>query len=153
MSHIVRAGSQAPARTVLSRKTLLSAGAVAAAGLAAFHHKSPGSLSGIGLHTRHSVTHPAWLLAPYQYIRSQATLATSSLFSSSIFSGSEDMAHLTPPQPPPKWTHTPEDVLKITKEQIQKHMETLDKIAALKEEDANFDNVRCVSSLVASRVH
>lgn len=54
------------------------------------------------------------------------------------------MAHLTPPQPPPKWTHTPEDVLKITKEQIQKHKETLDKIAALKEEDANFDNVRGV---------
>ena len=139
MAHVVRAGSQAPARTVLSRKTLLSAGAVAAAGLVAFHHhKSPGS---IGLHgTRYSVT-PSWILAPYRQFRSQATLATSSLFSSSI---SEEMASLTPPQPPPTWTHSPEDVLRITKEQIQKHKESLDKIGALKEEESNFETVRRV---------
>ena len=138
MAHILRAGLRAPARTMLSKKSLFSAGAIAAAGLAVFHHKSPGS---IGLHdTRYSVT-PSWILVPYRHFRSQATLATSSLFSSSI---SEEMASLTPPQPPPTWTHSPEDVLRITKEQIQKHKASLDKIGALKEEESNFATVRRV---------
>ena len=54
------------------------------------------------------------------------------------------MARLTPPQPPPTWTHSPEDVMRITKEQIQKHKESLDKIGALKEEESNFETVRRV---------
>lgn len=115
---------------VLGRKGLLSAGAVAAAGLAALTHcKSAGCAN-----TRHWVTSP-WAAAPFYNLRSQATLAN---WFPSI---SADMVALTPPQPPPVWTHTPEDVLRITEETIAKHKETLDKIAALKEEECTFESV------------
>jgi hypothetical protein len=131
MAHIVRVGSKAPARMVLGRKSLLSAGAVAAAGLAALTHKSA---AGGLLSTRHWITSP-WAAVPSYYSRSQATLAS---FFPSI---SADMAALTPPQPPPVWTHTPEEVLRLTEERIAKHKEALDKIAALPEAECTFDTV------------
>ena len=51
------------------------------------------------------------------------------------------MANLTPPQPPPVWTHTPEDVLKSTKEAIQKDREVQDKVANLPPSECNFESV------------
>ena len=51
------------------------------------------------------------------------------------------MANLTPPQPPPVWTHTPKDVLDLTKEAIKKDREVQDKIAKLPASECNFDTV------------
>ena len=53
------------------------------------------------------------------------------------------MASLNPPQAAPKWTHTPEEVLKLTKEAIAEERARLDKIAALKPEECTFESVRC----------
>jgi len=51
------------------------------------------------------------------------------------------MANLTPPQPPPVWTHTPEEVLTLTKEAIKKDREVQDQVAKLPASECNFDTV------------
>ena len=51
------------------------------------------------------------------------------------------MANLTPPQPPPVWTHTPKDVIYLTEEAIRKDREVQDKIAKLPVSECNFDTV------------
>ncbi|KAJ3555465.1 hypothetical protein NM688_g2565 [Phlebia brevispora] len=51
------------------------------------------------------------------------------------------MSALVPPQPAPAWTHSPEDVARITQETIDKDRKLMDKIAALKESDCTFDTV------------
>lgn len=52
------------------------------------------------------------------------------------------MASLNPPQAAPKWTHTPEEVLKLTKDAIAEFRALEDSVAALKPEECNFDSVR-----------
>lgn len=52
------------------------------------------------------------------------------------------MASLTPPQQPISWTHTPTEVVSITKDLIEKNRKLLDKIAALPHKDCNFESVR-----------
>jgi len=61
------------------------------------------------------------------------------------------MANLTPPQPPPLWTHTPEDVLKLTKEAIEKDRVVQDQIAKLPAPECNFDTVSATPVHVVSR--
>ncbi|CCM01864.1 uncharacterized protein FIBRA_03935 [Fibroporia radiculosa] len=51
------------------------------------------------------------------------------------------MALLTPPQPPPSWTHSAEDVLVLTQEAITKDRELLDKVAALAPDECTFASV------------
>jgi hypothetical protein len=51
------------------------------------------------------------------------------------------MVNLTPPQPPPVWTHTPEDVLRLTKEAIEKDRSVKDQVANLPVSNCNFDTV------------
>ncbi|KAH9922802.1 metallopeptidase MepB [Epithele typhae] len=55
------------------------------------------------------------------------------------------MPPLVPPQPPLKWTHTPEEVLALTKDTIAADRATLDKLAALAPEDCTFESVRLVT--------
>jgi hypothetical protein len=64
----------------------------------------------------------------------------SSIFAPSSLS-SPNMANLTPPQPPPVWTHTPKDVLDLTKEAIKKDREVQDRIAKLPASECNFETV------------
>ena len=52
------------------------------------------------------------------------------------------MASLNPPQAAPKWTHSPEDVLKLTKDAIADYRALEDRVAALKPEECNFESVR-----------
>ncbi|KAI9465436.1 Metalloprotease [Lactarius psammicola] len=66
--------------------------------------------------------------------------ASSGIFDTSSFSSS-NMVDLTPPQPPPIWTHTPEDVIKLTKEAIEKDREVQDRVAKLPASECNFDTV------------
>lgn len=51
------------------------------------------------------------------------------------------MANLKPPQPPPAWGHTPEDVIKLTKEAIDKDRDVQDRVAKLPTSECNFDTV------------
>ncbi len=76
---------------------------------------------------------PLWRTA----IRLSSSL--SSIFTSSSLSS--NMANLTPPQPPPVWTHTPKDVIYLTEEAIRKDREVQDKIAKLPVSECNFDTV------------
>jgi metallopeptidase MepB len=51
------------------------------------------------------------------------------------------MAHLTPPQLAPVWTHTPEDVLRLTREAIEKDRAVQDQVAKLPVSECNFETV------------
>ncbi|KAF8208884.1 metallopeptidase MepB [Mycena galopus ATCC 62051] len=42
------------------------------------------------------------------------------------------------PQPPPEWTHTPEDVLRLTKKAIDEHRAVEDKIGALQPSECTY---------------
>ena len=52
------------------------------------------------------------------------------------------MATLTPPQTAPKWTHTPEDVIRLTKDALAEYSATEDSVAALAPAECNFESVR-----------
>jgi hypothetical protein len=52
------------------------------------------------------------------------------------------MTSLTPPQPAPSWSHSPEEIRRLTKELIEKDKKVMDEIAALRAEECNFDSVR-----------
>ena len=69
---------------------------------------------------------------------SQSTL--SGLFS--LSPATSIMASLNPPQPAPKWTHTPEEVLRLAKDAIAEERARLDKIGSLKPEECTFESVR-----------
>ncbi|KAH9080477.1 Metalloprotease [Lactarius deliciosus] len=56
------------------------------------------------------------------------------------------MVNLTPPQPPPVWTHTPEEVIKLTKEAIDKDREVQDQVAKLPASECNFDTLALARS-------
>ena len=71
------------------------------------------------------------------HYRSQSTSA--GLFS--LSSTNSIMASLNPPQAAPKWTHTPEEVLKLTTDAIAEYRALEDKVAALKPEECNFESV------------
>lgn len=68
------------------------------------------------------------------------TPSLSGIFDTLSFSSS-NMANLTPPQPPPVWTHTPEQVVTLTKEAIKKDREVQDRVAKLLASECNFDTV------------
>ncbi|KNF05202.1 hypothetical protein PSTG_01827 [Puccinia striiformis f. sp. tritici PST-78] len=46
-----------------------------------------------------------------------------------------------PPQPPPSWVHTKDEIIKITTKAIQESRDKLNLIAAIDPKDANFNNV------------
>ena len=52
-----------------------------------------------------------------------------------------DVADLKPPQPPPVWTHTPEDVLSLTQEAIERDRIVQDQVAKLPDSECNFNTV------------
>jgi hypothetical protein len=51
--------------------------------------------------------------------------------------------HLTPPQPPPFWNHSADDILKLTKEAIEYDRAIQDKVGLLDPKDCTFDSVSC----------
>lgn len=114
-------------RTLLQPKGWLFGGAVAA-GLTAAAWRSAGVK-----------------VTPFRQFRASPL---STIFSASL---NPAMANLTPPQPPPQWTHSAEDILRLTKEAIEVNRAEQDKVAALKEADCNFDSVRVVLSRGSAR--
>lgn len=135
MAHMLRAGSKVSAPMRLGQRSLLGTGALAAAGIATLSQRQ---VIGFGW----VMPRAAW--GTTQLFRYQSTL--SGLFSS-ISSISDNMAALTPPVLPPSWTHSAEDVLRITKGLIAKDRELNDKIAALPAEECNFESV-CIHLVV-----
>lgn len=83
-------------------------------------------------------------------------LQTSRLFSScsrpkasftfSLLDSDPAMATWTLPQSPPRWNHTPEEVLSITKQALARNKAVSDKVAALPEAECNFETVCNTSS-------
>ena len=55
---------------------------------------------------------------------------------------------IKPPQAPPSWNHTPEEITKLTQELIDRDRAVQDKIAALPEKDCNFKSVRSLTLIV-----
>ncbi|KAF7978500.1 hypothetical protein HWV62_45653 [Athelia sp. TMB] len=51
------------------------------------------------------------------------------------------MAAITPPQPAPTWTHTPEQVLSLTKAAIEEDRKVQDAVAALAPKDCDFSSL------------
>ena len=49
----------------------------------------------------------------------------------------------TPPQPPPLWNHSADDILKLTKEAIEYDRTIQDKVGGLDPKDCTFDSVSC----------
>ena len=50
---------------------------------------------------------------------------------------------LTPPQSPPQWDHSADDILKLTKETIEYDRAIQDKVGLLDPKDWTFDSVSC----------
>jgi len=48
---------------------------------------------------------------------------------------------LTPPQAPPTWEHSVDDITKLTKESIEAYRKVMDKVGALEPKDATFESV------------
>ncbi|KAI0632166.1 metallopeptidase MepB [Trametes polyzona] len=51
------------------------------------------------------------------------------------------MLALVPPQPPLRWTHTPEEIHKLAKEVIEEYRAAEDRIGALAPEESNFESL------------
>lgn len=86
-----------------------------------------------------------------QHARSLASLSHSFSLHPSTSSAAE-MSSLEPPQPPPTWKHTPEEVLDLTNKALEKAKQALDKVAALDSKDCTFETVS-VSCLTVCLVH
>jgi hypothetical protein len=66
-------------------------------------------------------------------------------FASGLFDGQQPaslMSGLTPPQPPPKWTHTTEEIAQLTDDAIDAHRAIQDAIGSLTPEQCTFESVR-----------
>ncbi|KAJ7175804.1 metallopeptidase MepB [Mycena filopes] len=48
---------------------------------------------------------------------------------------------ITPPQPPPDWSHSADDILSLTKQAIAAHRAVEDKVGALKPSECTFESV------------
>ncbi|KAJ7784621.1 metallopeptidase MepB [Mycena metata] len=49
---------------------------------------------------------------------------------------------ITPPQPPPEWNHTPDDVTRLTKEAIAAHRAVEDQVGSLQPSECDFESTR-----------
>ena len=132
--------------SALRRRPMLGV-AVGVGALAALRQTLPGA--GVHLNSIQLVTpllHPARALNGLSHYRSQSTL--SGLFS--LSPADSIMASLNPPQAAPKWTHTPEDVLKLTEDAIAEYRALEDRVAALKPEECNFESVGAARRLCSA---
>jgi hypothetical protein len=63
------------------------------------------------------------------------------------------MPSLKPPQPPPSWSHTADDITKLTREAIARQRKLDDRVAGLSATDCNFDSVSRQSLTVCHRTY
>ena len=139
MSAVSR-GMRAPTAVARHRRSLAASCRLAvSAGVGALAAVGLMRLSGSGPQLRvpqmTGQASPTWLNV-LNIHRSQSTFS---------FSAPTAMSSLAPPQPPPKWTHTPDEVLALTKGAIARHRGQQDAVAALAPADCNFSSVRAAS--------
>ncbi|KAJ7366807.1 metallopeptidase MepB [Mycena albidolilacea] len=118
------------------RRNMLQWGGMLAVGVAAV------GLRSITSGGRSSVVTPlSTLTTPsLKYIRHNLKAFSKRSSFSTITSTSRAMG-ITPPQPPPEWTHTPEDVGRLTKEAIDSHRAVENQIGALQPSDCTYESV------------
>ena len=66
--------------------------------------------------------------------------AAQSIFS--FTSTNSNMANLIPPQPAPSWTHSAEDVMRLTRSAIEEDRKVQDMVGGLAAKDCNYQSVR-----------
>lgn len=121
----------------LRHKSALRWGGALAAGLVALNCRflATGNIRGRVTSRGHSDT----------IVRDLSSRAFNSIThrSYSLFSAitSTPSMSLTPPQPPPSWNHTPEDILALTKDLIVKDRAIQDKVGALEAKDCTYESV------------
>ncbi|KAJ7288403.1 metallopeptidase MepB [Mycena rebaudengoi] len=118
------------------RRHLARWGGVVAVGLAAVGWRSFASSGNFKFRVLHSKYTSA---GAYAGLVRQLHFGSRALFSTITFTS--QMPSLTPPQPPPEWTHTPEDVLRLTKEAIAHHRAVEDKVAAFQPLECNYESL------------
>ncbi|KDR82739.1 hypothetical protein GALMADRAFT_238246 [Galerina marginata CBS 339.88] len=116
------------------RKATLGWGGAFTVGLAAVGWRSISShvVSG-DIRGRYSIN------AKYGAALRSFSSSTSHLFFSAL-SSTNTMA-ITPPQPPPTWEHSTEDISRLTKASIEKYRAVMDKVGALDPKDCSFESV------------
>lgn len=61
------------------------------------------------------------------------------------------MVSLTPPQAPPTWKHTVQDINRLITEALEKQKKVSDDIVKLPEDKLDFDNVSTTGSIPPAR--
>jgi len=121
----------------VNRRTFYSLGILAASVAVGVRHGKSFMPQRI-IYGTHKVSH--YSSTCFTSLRNLAFGSCRHLFLSTSF----DMSHISklkPPQEPLKWTHTPEQVIPLTKEEIEKDRKFLDGIGALSEAECNFESV------------
>lgn len=137
----LRAGAQhLPVLFQPTRRTFLGWGGALAVGLAAVNWRS---IAGGDIRAGPTLT-AFRSLRPLNFRVISTTHSPLSLFSA--ISSNSPMA-LTPPQPPPAWDHSAEDITRLTKELIEKDRAAQDKVGSLAPKDCNFNSVRKLSRI------
>lgn len=114
-------------------RQLLQWGGVFAVGFAAVAWRSFSGNFRTGL----EVTHPKYTFRQFNL---KAFSVRSALFSTIITASTSRMS-LSPPQPPPNWTHTPENIARLTTEAIDNHRAVEDKIGGLSPSECTYESV------------
>ena len=85
-----------------------------------------------------------WLTTSHQptCCRALKTSVNASFFRFS----SSSMSSITPLQAPPTWSHTPEELLELTKQALDRVKRIYDEVSALDAKDCNFESVSTYNS-------
>lgn len=119
------------------RKTTFGWGGALAVGLAAVGWRSISSHVSCGdFRANHSINASARYNCAF---RSFSTSLSRTSFFSAL--SSSNIMSLIPPQTPPSWEHSAEDIMNLTKASIEKYRSVLDQVGALDAKDANFESV------------
>ncbi|KAJ7254409.1 hypothetical protein B0H12DRAFT_1115452 [Mycena haematopus] len=115
------------------RRNTLQWGGVLAIGAAAVGLRSIPS-AGNGIRSFRMVTPPNYTSIVQSFSRPRS-------FSALSFTTASPSMAITPPQPPPEWTHTADDIARLTKESIDSHRAVEDKIGALPPSECTYESL------------
>lgn len=128
-------------RGIRGHKSRLGWGGALTVGLVAVNWRSIASHVGNGtgdIRERYSNVHGHARSIASALFRPFSSTAYNSFFT---LSSSTTTMSLTPPQAPPTWEHTTEQVTQLTKDAIEKYRQVMDKVGSLDAKDANYGSV------------
>lgn len=143
---LIRAGTQNAAFHVLRKRTAIKWGGALAVGMVALNLGAkvsrPLTQSAVTGNVRTGLISraPACIASRTFFTSARSRLSSASSLFAGILSTQPKMG-LTPPQPPPEWNHTAEDITRLVKEGIEKDRVVMDKVGALDPKDCNFESV------------